>query len=277
MNRVPLFAAMLIVAQESRYALRELTRALGSASMASVLLGMTIGGVGAFASVSYALIWRPLPLADADRLVAIYPVSPSGVSLGFPFSTLALLAERQRGLESLCGFARGAMRVELGETVTTQSIEAITGACHTQWAVRPRYGRLMTEAESPLDGKAEPVILVSHAFWQRALGARPDAVGQTLRVEGVPMRIIGVMPPDYRGLYVDEAPSLTVPLILVSTVQNVVPRALWAIGRVRSGVTPASAEAALNVGWREIWDLTNPVPPPPARPNTFGPLRVESL
>jgi predicted permease len=268
---------LVVVRQEGRYAIRELRRAIGTAALACLLLGVTIGGVGALAAVSWVLMWRPLPLAAADRLVSVFPESSGGSTLGFPFPTLAMLAERQHGLESVCGFARGAMRIELGGTISTVPTEAITGACHAQWGVRPLHGRLMTEAESPLDGKPEPVVLVGHGFWRSALGADPNIVGQTLRIEGAPLRIIGVTPPDYRGLYVDEAPALSVPLILVSQLQNVINRAMWAVGRMPPGVTAEAAEAALNVGWREIWDLTNPIPPPPARQNTFGRLRLTPL
>jgi predicted permease len=270
-------AAIVVVVQESRYAARELRRGLGMALLASVLLGVTIGGVGALASVSWALIWRPVALAGADRLITVFPESSTGTSLGFPFPTLAMFTERQRALESFCGLSRAVMRVELGDSITAVAAEGIPGACHAQWGVRPLYGRLMTEAESPSDGTPERVVLVSEAFWRRALGANPDAIGRTLRVEGAPLRIIGVTPASYRGLTVDEAPALSVPLILVSTLQNVIDRALWGIGRLPPGVAPEAAEAALNAGWREIWDLTNPLPPPPARQNTFGRLRVESL
>lgn len=242
------------------------------------LLGISIGAVGALYSLTRALVWRPLPIAGVERLVALYPVTSIGTSLGIPYSTLAALDSHQQTLEHLCGFTRGSLRLETIDGISTQPMEAVTGRCYEQWGVRAVSGRLIGEADAPLLGDALPVVVVSFAFWQRLLGSDPAAVGRTLKIEGVALTVIGVTPPGFGGLFADQAPALTIPLsLLPKLVPNVIPRALWAVGRLRPGTPVLAAQAELNSNWRQIWESTNPPGPPGSRPVAFAPLKIDPL
>lgn len=81
--------------------------------------------------------------------------------------------------------------------------------------ITPFLGRLISGADVPSAGAPSPVVVLSHRFWQRQFGGDPRALGQTLRVEGVPLTIIGVTPPRFSGLQVAVAPDITGPITLL--------------------------------------------------------------
>ncbi|HJU42918.1 MAG TPA: ABC transporter permease, partial [Vicinamibacterales bacterium] len=239
-----------------------------------LLLGVGTGSAGALYSLTHAVLLRPLPIADADRFVAVYPVSSIGTSMGFPFATLAAFDEQQRSLQDLCGFTRGTARVRVAEQYSSQALEAVSGKCFTQWKVVPALGRLIDDGDAALQKEPARVVVLSHAFWQQ-LGSDPNVIGSALTVEGVNLTVVGVLPRQFVGLDADQAPSVIVPLRLASQLMGTIPRAMWAIGRLRPSATVEGAQAEVNVGWREIWEGTNQNAGP--QPTQLPPLRVESL
>jgi predicted permease len=109
--------------------------------------------------------------------------------------------------------------------------------------VRPALGRGFTDADTPPG--ASPVALVSHAFWQLRLGGRADALGASLRLDGEPVAVVGVMGP--RVAFPDPAVAVWRPLHVPPTVtpgsSNGNIKMFNAIARLKPGVTPEQAAA----------------------------------
>jgi MacB-like periplasmic core domain/FtsX-like permease family len=101
-------------------------------------------------------------------------------------------------------------------------------------------------------GEPALVVVISDRLWREHFGAARDVLGQTVRVEGTPLTIVGVLPPSYRGLNADEAPDLAVPLALPWRLRLQPPLAMHAVGRLREGIAFGEAVAHLTTIWPEV-------------------------
>jgi len=167
-------------------------------TVVSVLsLAIGIGANTAIFSVTNALLFRPLPYKDAERLVILWNRSP-GLNVEqdwfSPGQYLDIKAENQV-------FENVAATIDSSFNLTGQGTpERIEGArvsssLFTVLGTQPVVGRAFT-ADEDEQGKPTTAIL-SHAFWQRNFGGKTDVIGQTLSINGNSTQIVGVMPSDF--------------------------------------------------------------------------------
>ena len=230
-----------------RYALRTLGRRPGFAFVATVSLALGIGGTTALFSALYAVVRRPLPFHEAERLVRVYQV-PEGRSTRISLrpETFQALADRARGFESMV--AQRATDLVLD---TPQGPERIVGiAVSAGWArtlgIQPILGRTFLPAEEQL-GEDAGVVLVSHDFWRLRLASGASALGSVLDLGGRPCEVVGVLPAGFRYPYHAD---VWLPL----AVQSGSPRP-WAFNvqaRLRPGVTLEQAQGDLAVIARDL-------------------------
>jgi hypothetical protein len=184
------------LAQDGRYAGRSLRRAPAFTIVAVVTLALGIGANAAMFSVLNTFLIRPLPYPQPDRLVRIFRTSIHSQS--WPHSSANVLDYRQRntvfdyvvpwnGLrQSLTGDGQAAEGLQ-GMSVTADFFPAL--------GVPAAVGRWFTTDEDRPG--ANQVAVLSDGFWRRRFGADPTIVGRTLRLEGQPMTVVGVMPPGF--------------------------------------------------------------------------------
>jgi putative ABC transport system permease protein len=187
--------------QDFRLALRNLARTPGYAALAIGTLALGLGlGAAAFSLVDGVLI-RPLPFADADRLVLVTAtVPPEGRQT--PELTLPDAIDLSRA-EAFSGFA--AILPYAGTTTLTDPPSRLEGfevspALFSTLGVSPPLGRPLTPADG--DPSSPPVAVIGYGLWQR-LGAPADIIGRVLPLDEVPHTIVGVAP---RGLRIDLLP-----------------------------------------------------------------------
>ena len=176
--------------------LRISVRSLLRAPVMALVIVATVGlGIGAtttvFGAVDAALL-RPLPYADPEGLVRIYTDAPPN---RFPFSVadyLALTAQQTR-FQAIAGYGSRAMTFTDGAIAERVRGRDVTTGYFDLLGVRPALGRGFTD-EDGRPGAARAVV-VSDSFWQRRLGARPDAVGKPILLDGAPYTLAGVLPP----------------------------------------------------------------------------------
>ena len=197
-------------------AVRQLTGSVVSTMFIVVSLSIAIGAVAGSYGLLDAVVWRRLAVREPEQLVTIAPMTGEAV-LGMSGTTVAELVKAQTSFEGLCGFSRGAMPVEIASAISRRGMEAVSGDCYDMLGVRPHLGRLIGPADAPLSGNSATVVVISHALWTNALGADAEIIGRTLRVEGVELTIIGVLPASFMGLHVDQGPDIVLPLGLVSS------------------------------------------------------------
>ena len=184
------------LAQDVRYAWRSLRRAPAFTIVAVATLALGIGANAAMFSVLNTFLIRPLPYPQPDRLVRLFRTSIHSQS--WPHSSANVLDYRQRntvfdyvvpwnGLrQSLTGDGQAAEGLQ-GMSVTADFFPAL--------GVPAAVGRWFTADEDQPGGNQ--VAVLSDGFWRRRFGADPTIVGRTLRLEGQPVTVVGVMPPGF--------------------------------------------------------------------------------
>ena len=191
--------ALDVLIRDTRLAFRNLQRNPGFAVVAILVLALGIGATTAlFSTVSTALLSQ-LPFREPDRLVAGFKTY-DGVRAG-PVSRVDYYDYREasRSFEQLAAMAD----IAIEQTLTGEGRAEIVKSGFVTWnlfpalGVNPMLGRPFLEEE---DGGGASVALISHDFWQNHLGEDPGVIGETLRLDGEPTTIVGVMPEGFQVL-----------------------------------------------------------------------------
>jgi putative ABC transport system permease protein len=185
---------MSTLLQDLRFALRSFVRAPRFSVPAVLALALGIGATSATLSVVRGVMLEPLPYRDPDRVVTIWEINPGRNIQRNVIAQANFVAwrERTRSFEHL-GMA-GPARLSLIVGNTPDEVDGMLASSDVFAAlgVQPALGRAYTASED-VQG-ADPVMVISHEFWQTRLGGRSDVVGTTIRANGVPRTIVGVMP-----------------------------------------------------------------------------------
>ena len=232
------------ILQDIRYALRALAKAPGFAAITILTLALGIGANTAIFSVVNAVVLRPLPYPQPDRLVYVTTQFPT---LGFDqfwMSVPEYLEYRQwsTSYDSIGGYSVGASN--LGADQPMRPVRAlVTEDLMTALGVGPSLGRGFTKADT-LPG-AEDVAILSHELWQRAFGGNTGALNRVVDIDGTPTRIVGVMP---RGFDVhDQRVELWLPLTIdPASPGNRGGHFLYLVGRLKQHVGIDQARAELD-------------------------------
>jgi putative ABC transport system permease protein len=184
--------------RDFRYAGRSLARSPGFTVVAVAVLALGIGATSAIFSLVSAVWLKPLPFADADRVVSLWA---DFTAIGGPDrdniapGNYSDWQARARSFESMAPIevaffsltGDGGEPERLAALRTTSNFFATIG-------LMPLVGRTF----APDDGAGEPVAVISEGFWLRRLGGDPAAVGRTITLDGSPHTVVGVVPRDFR-------------------------------------------------------------------------------
>jgi predicted permease len=219
----------------------------GLASAVVVTLALTLGANTAVFSLVNAVLLRPLPVAEPDRLVFVDRRAPDGSLEGFTFADYRALREAAAPVVALAGTRDHGFVVDGGAGLVGGLL--VTGSYFEVLGVRPQRGRLLsTDDDAP--GRP-PVAVIGHALWQRAFGGDPSVVGRTIRLNGHPFAVVGVAPPRFEGHFVAFPFDLWVPSARAADVgalrAHSGPDALHLelLGRLAPGRSPEQARDAL--------------------------------
>ena len=236
--------------QDLRVGARGLRRSPAFTLTAVLTLALGIGLATAVLTVANALLLRPLPVRDQDRLAVVQGASRDGRLDNFPL----LLSETRdyaagvTSMERVEFFSYGGAHpasIREGATVFRARRALVSGGYFDLLGARPALGRALGE-EDDVAGAA-PVVVLSHAAWQRYYGGDPAVVGRELLMHetGVAHRIVGVMP---LGLDYPRGVDFWAPVAPNSRPLGDDPlyAELNVIGRLRPGASPADAGAELS-------------------------------
>ena len=234
-----------ILGQDLRYGLRQLRRSPAFTALAILTLAIGIGANTAIFSFVNAVLLRPLPYPNADRLTILW--SGLGYSNRAPFSSFELYQIRQRtkqfdqvaGIWVTNGPLPGegdAEQVKVGD-VTSNFLPLL--------CPRPALGRLFgPEEDAP---NSANTIIISHGVWVRRFGSDPAIIGKLVRFGKHSAVVVGVLPRNFRLRFPDDAsvpPEVDVfSSIPVGPWDPQGPAFLHVIGRLRNGNNAASAQA----------------------------------
>jgi len=235
---------METLAQDLRYGVRMLLQKPAFTFVVVLALAVGIGANSAIFSVVNAVLLRPLPYADPERLVMIW-MDNSRINVAedwHSFPNYTDYRDHNEVLESIAAFNNRSFNITgSGEPERVQGAW-MTGGLLPLLGVNPALGRgFSSEEEQP--GK-DQVVIIGHGLWQRRFGGDPNILDQPIMLNGSPRTVIGVMPPGFAFPAKDS--EMWVPIAL--TQQQMANRnaiSYQVIGRIKPGVTFEQAKANL--------------------------------
>ena len=240
------------VAGDIRYALRSLRHSPVFAIVTIASLGLGIGANTTIFTLLDAVVLRPLAVDRPDELAYI-TMSTTGKSGAGDYFTNPLweqVRDRQDAFRSLAAF--GETSFNLTDAGEARHVVGwyVSGDFFTTFAVAPEAGRLFTRSDD-VRGCGGSAVL-SHRFWKREYGGRPEAVGSVIRLTGHPFEIAGVAEESFRGPDVGREADVYLPICAQAVVQGPANtldnRSSWwmrVIGRLTPGVDTRQASARI--------------------------------
>ncbi len=230
--------------QDARFALRLLRKSPAFTLAAVITLALGIGANTAIFSVVNGVLLRPLPYQDPERLVFLWEGAPNFPKMSISLPDFVDWRERQRSFTDLAGYRNGVVYDLTGvDTPERLNARLASASLLPMLGVQPALGRNFLPEEDTRGGP--PVAMLSHGFWVRRFAQDPRILGRTLTLSGVPHTVVGVLPADFRFSLERD---IWVPLSR-SEPQLFEQRGnhpgLYAVGRLKPGVTLEQARADL--------------------------------
>jgi putative ABC transport system permease protein len=230
--------------QDLRYGIRTLLKNRSFTSVAVLALALGIGANTAIFSVVNAVLLKPLPYDDPERLVLIETNNPQQKIKQAPTSLPDFLDWRDQNsvFERVSAFSRWSSVLTGGDEPERLSTGFVSVNFFSTLGVNPIAGRAFSDGEE-LPG-IEPVVVVSSGLWKRRFGSDPGLVGQTITLDGKSGTVIGIAP----DLFNDMVGQVDVwlPIILKLEDEARDNRGLRVVGRLKSGVSPKQADAEMS-------------------------------
>ena len=241
--------------QDIRYSLRMLRKRPGFTLIVMLTLAIGIGANTAIFSVVNAVLLTPLPYREPGQLVRVYSEFPTMNLRQFWLSPPELvdIAREAKSWEAIGGWSTGGVNVGTSSEPIRVTSTLVTRGLIEALGVPPALGRNFTPEE---DQKGGPrVTIISYDLWQRAFGGQPDIIGKQIRINEQANTVVGVMP---RGYVFPPGTSDPVEVWIPTQFDPAKPgnrgnHFLYAIGRLKPGVTISQARAEMNsleAGWK---------------------------
>lgn len=227
--------------QDITFAIRMLLKRPGLSVVAILTLAFGIGANTAIFSVINAVLLRPMPFANPDRLVMVWGSNPE---IGTEEASLPDYMDwknESTSFEGLGAIANRSVNITGQGDPTRVAGARITYDFMSVLGVQPMIGRDFTKDDDTPG--APSVVVLSNSFWQTRYGGDPNIVGQAIQVNGVPYEIVGVMPASFR-IPIDE-PALFAPLAEDLATASRRNDYLVVIGRLKPSATVESAQTEL--------------------------------
>ena len=238
--------AMEQLRRDVSYGARMATRNRGFSAAAILTLALGIGAATATFTIVDAIVFRPLPYADTDRLVKIWGSSAAEPIDNMSLADLTDISERSAVFERVAGDDGTGVRVQYGESSHFASAALVTARWLSTLGVRPVLGRGFSPEE--FEPGRDDVLILTDAYWHRRFAADADVVGRTLIVDGRRHTILGVLPANVLRYGAD----FLQPLVAATYPASREHRDLDVFARLRPGVTLAAAQAELDLLGRQL-------------------------
>ena len=227
------------------HAMRRLRRAPGFTAIAIVTLALGIGANTAIFSLVKAVLLRPLPYGDPDRIAVLWSARDKGETTWISGPEIRDYATHTDAFEQVAAYTSYGANLTGGSDPERVIVGQVTPNLFAALGVQPLAGRSFTDEDS--DGSA-PVVL-GHGLWQRRFGGDRAIVGSAIQLNGRARTVIGIMPPAFKLPldFSDERPAeMWVPIdVTASNWTSRGDHSLIGIVRMRPGVAPARGTLAL--------------------------------
>ena len=238
--------------KDLRYSIRQLLKKPGFAATAVLTLALGIGANTAIFGVVNSVLLRALPFKDPERIAMVWETIPMiGLVENTPAPANFLRwREESKSFESLAALAPSFTNLTGGgEPEKIDSLRA-TAEVFPLLGVEPLLGRwFLPEEDRPGNNR---VAVISHGLWQRRFGADREMVGKSITLNDSPYTVVGVMPAHFSIPVANS--ELWIPMAFGPNAAKETSRNLFAVGRLKSGVTHEQAQAELTAmaeDWQE--------------------------
>jgi putative ABC transport system permease protein len=191
--------------QDLWYAVRSLRKQPGFAAVAVLMLAVGMGATVAMFSLTFSVLFKPLPFADPGRLMLVHLLAPDRDAPGtfgeviWSYPKYQVFRDHQRAFATTAAFYPWNWNLTgagVPERVTGELVDA---SYFSTLGVGPQIGRPFSADETRTPGSVALAIL-GHGFWTTRFGGDPSVIGRTVGLNGTSHTIVGVMPPGFRGL-----------------------------------------------------------------------------
>jgi putative ABC transport system permease protein len=235
---------MKTLTQDVRYGLRVLGNRPGFTAVAVLTLALGIGATSAIFTVAHTLLLESLPFPEPERLTTVLESNPGRGWPRFSVSPANFLDWRSTN-ESFTGLAAwGSTTMNYRGSEAPERLRALsaTEGFLEMLGGTPALGRGFSSQE--FESGREQVVILAHGFWVRAFGSRPDVLGETITLNGLPYDIVGVMHP--RWTFGGRDIALFVPRAFTASQQQARgAHYLSVLGQLKPGILPADAQAEM--------------------------------
>jgi predicted permease len=267
------------------YGLRILRQSPGFTAVAIISLALGIGANTAIFTLANEVLYKTISVPNADRLRLLNWIehrkskvgdcwgsfntrSQLGERIGtpFPYPLYVDLRKRQTVMEDLVAFKDvSQLTVSAESEAESVSGQLVSGNFYHSLNVRTTAGRPITESDD--SSSAPPVAVISDAYWSRRFGRSAEALGKTVKVNFVPVTIVGVNAPQFTGAKAGKRPEIFLPITLQPRLVPFPSGSLltntnfwWVLilGRLKPNISPESAQVAAEAEFHRSLQATIP-------------------
>src|SRR5580700_6286462 len=254
------------IAQDVRYALRQLRKSPGFAIVAVLTLALGIGANTAIFGLLDQALLRSLPVREPDRLVLLkysgsntgHLSSRSDGKFYFSYPMYRDLRDRNSVFSGVVATDWAQAGVQWRNQPELVGTELVSGNYFDVLGVQPALGRLLVASDDTVPN-ANPIAVLSFNYWRRRFDADPSVLNQSILVNGHPFSVVGVSLTRKHSVVMGDTPDLFVPMMMKS---QVMPgsddlenrRSSWLniVARLKPGLSREQAEAGINAVWSAV-------------------------
>lgn len=231
--------------QDLRYGLRTLTRSPAFTVVAVLTLALGIGANSSIFSLINAVLLRPLPFKDPDRLISIWERRDSSNNSNLPISGHEFVAWREQAssIDKLAIIRGDGLTLTGAGDPTSVSVLRVSSNFFSVLDVSPSLGRTFLQDE---DQQTNQIAVLNVAIWKSRFGSDPEIIGKTVTLSDQQYTVIGVMDHRCVGSWLNADPDVWLPIDLPDEARRVGRHGNEVIGRLKSGVSLEQAQTELS-------------------------------
>src|SRR5262245_10401800 len=251
--------------KDLQFAIRGLSKHPGFTMIAIITLALGIGANSAIFSVTDKLLIRSLPVQKPDELVILTSVSvnPYFVSNSFSYLNFADYRAQNQVFAGLLAFTREELEFKNNDRLERVSSELVSANYFSVLGLQPARGRFFLPEEDRSPG-TQPVAVVSESFVHKYFGVGSDPLGQKITVNDIPLTIVGVVPPAFKGMVLELPTEIWVPVLMhpqlaqSKFIENRKDAFVQVFGRLKHGVSAAQAEGGMDLLYQQVKEANTP-------------------